>query len=153
MITPKTRQLVLWMTTACLLPAAQAAAEPSHEMPRSLRDGAPRARLVAGMPAKRAAPPAQRPAPSPSIRLDGPGRTRAGDQQRSDELLQREIALLQRLVARMDAGDPRRADALLRLSQAFQELIWAQKVRLEALRQRAARECECSPSPTAYASR
>ena len=117
-------------------------------IPRTLKGGAP-ARHLFGTPSKKAsaaAPP--RSAPEPSITLDARARgAHADDTRRGAELLQREIALLQRLVARTPKSDMRRADALLRLSQAYQELIWAQKLELQQQLEQSDRDCRCSAEP------
>ena len=40
-----------------------------------------------------------------------------------------------------------RADALLRLSQGYQELIWAQKLELQRMLEQGDRDCRCSAEP------
>jgi hypothetical protein len=91
----------------------------------------------------------------PSITLDS--RERAGrkddDAKRGAELLRREIDLLRRLVARTEPGNPSRAAALWRLSQAYQELIWALRVELDEISRSRGHACACDSGATAYATR
>ena len=126
---------------------ARAQAQSAQSIPRSLQGGAP-ARHLFGTTKKAAAAAPARITPEPSITLDARARgAHADDAQRGVELLQREIALLKRLVARTPRRDMRRADALLRLSQAYQELIWAQKQELHGLLEEGERDCRCAAEP------
>jgi hypothetical protein len=129
---------------------ARAQATSAQPIPRTLQGGAPTRHLF-GIPSKKApAAASPRSAPTPAIRLDARERgAHADDARRGAELLQREIALLQRLVARTPKTDMRRADALLRLSQAYQELIWAQKLELQTQLEQGDRDCRCSAEPAA----
>jgi len=122
------------------------AAEPSH-VPRSLRDGAPAKRLPSAAKAQRAAS-APRPTPMPSIRLDPRNPLSPRGTHRSEALLMREIALLQRLTVRTERHDPHRADALLRLAYALQELMWIQEQHLHQLQVEDSGVCSCDATTT-----
>lgn len=127
--------------------AAQAQAAETSHIPRSLRDGAPAQRLPTSTKAQRTVN-AQRPTPEPSIRLDSRNPLSPQGAHRSEALLVREIALLQRLTVRSERADPHRADALLRLAYALQELMWIQEQRLHQLQAEAGGRCSCEAPAT-----
>jgi hypothetical protein len=127
--------------------AAQAhAAETSH-IPRSLRDGTPAQRLPTDARTQRTAS-AQHTTPMPSIRLDSRNPLSPRGAHRSEALLAREIALLQRLTVRSERTDPHRADALLRLAYALQELMWIQEQHLHQLQAEDGNRCSCEAPAT-----
>lgn len=125
-----------WLPAAAHAQAQAVEQQPAPragQLPRRLHGGAPARRFPTKTQAKSASSLAARPTPAPSISLGAaelPGRPSA---RRSEALLQREIALLQRLLANTQLNDMRRPDILLRLSLAYQELMWLQKQRLHAL--------------------
>lgn len=129
--------------TAIAQSTPQTEATATSHVPRTLRDGTAASRLPTK--AEQRARPAPRTAPTPSIKLDArPGRDQASGERRNEALLQREIALLKRLIANTPIRDSRRADALLRLSYAYQDLMWLQKVRLHELGDARGQGCGCA---------
>ena len=124
--------------------AAQAAERPA--LPHTLRDGAPAQRFAGKAP--RAKRTEHRPPARPAIEIDrGELLGRAALERRSMALLQREIAVLQRLLVHSRRVDARRADVLLRLAYAYQELMFQQKLRIHQLQETGAQECRCNVSP------
>ena len=123
-------------------------------MPRSLRGGAPTTRFTTNVGARKAAPPQARATPAPSIVIDPHElAARPSSERRSAALLQREIALLQRLARNLDNRTDRHADALLRLAYALQELMFQQKQRIHQLQEAAhGTDCRCSAPPDPSAS-
>jgi hypothetical protein len=134
--------------------AVQAQAAETSHIPHSLRDGAPTERLPTATKTRRTTS-TQRPTPTPSIRLDSRNPLSPRGAQRSEALLVREIALLQRLTVRTERADPHHADALLRLAYALQELMWIQAQRLHQLQVTGGDGCSCQApmisEPTAVA--
>jgi hypothetical protein len=127
--------------------AAQAHTTEASHIPRSLRAGAPTQRLPASLKQRRAAS-TPRPAPLPSIRLDARNPLSPRGAHRSEALLVREIALLERLTKRTERQDPHRADALLRLAYALQELMWIQEQHLHQLQVEDGGSCSCVATTT-----
>jgi hypothetical protein len=120
--------LLLSGLALCASSLATAQAADAAAMPRSLHGGAPAERLPAVSAPRPRTQIAPRTAPAPSISLDTRARGgQAAFEHLAPALLEREIELLKRLVAHTSKRDIRRADALLRLSYALQELIWQQR--------------------------
>lgn len=72
----------------------------------------------------------------PSIEIDAAARrNREGIEVRALRLLQREVQVLERLVGRLRAGDPRGADYLLRLAETYFELQTYHNTRARSLDQ------------------
>jgi hypothetical protein len=147
------RRLVIASLALCAprLAAAQATASNAaaeakpNQLPRTLRDGAPQRRFSANA---RARPPRQvapRATPAPSIAIDPRDLLpRASSERRSEVLLLREIALLKRVVRHSERLDNARADTLMRLAYALQELMWLQNVRVHQLHDAHGNDCRCT---------
>ncbi|HMI93184.1 MAG TPA: hypothetical protein VK509_17560 [Polyangiales bacterium] len=122
---------------------AKSEAKPS-QLPRTLRDGAPQQRFSAKAGARSSPQAPPRATPAPSIEIDPHDLLpRASSERRSEMMLLREIDLLKRVV-RHSRLDDRRADALLRLAYALQELMWLQNVRVHQLHDAHGSDCRCT---------
>ncbi|MDH5674995.1 MAG: hypothetical protein OEZ06_22895 [Myxococcales bacterium] len=124
------------------MPEARAQTQAAEaEQPRRLATGAPVRHLpVAGKPKTPKQAPRGKLAPSVTL---GAAERGIVLQKRGEKLLEREIAVLRRLVANLSHRDRRRADALLRLSQAYFDKIWNQRQRLHRLREARQDHCDC----------
>lgn len=143
----------LWLAGVWLggAPGAAAAQQAEHAgVPRTLRDGKPARRFSGrGRPeAAKTAPP--RATPAPSVVLDRSTLLgRDALEGRSAQLLERELAVLRRLLNNTALRDPRRPDVLLRLAHAYQELMFQQKQRIHRLQEASGRDCRCSATAVA----
>ena len=150
----KAKRLVRGGWVAWLLLAAALGAAPDHAsaqdaersaLPRTLREGKPARRFEGKAVRQPARQPAPRAAATPSIVLDRSTLLgRAAMEARSVALLERELGILRRLLVNSRHDDPRRADVLLRLAYAYQELMFQQKLRIHRLREEHGGECSCS---------